>query len=189
MFIKNFVSIDDVVVRNEVVEKKFACDLSKCKGACCTFKSDYGAPLLEEEIDEIRNALPAVRDYLPDEHVERIEKNNFYEVREGEIYTTSYNRRACVFVYYDGDIAKCSIEKAFLDGKTKFKKPISCHLFPIRISNFGGEVLRFEKFSGCDPAIKNGKESDIKLIDFCGDALKRKFGLPWFSKLKEQSEV
>jgi hypothetical protein len=189
MSIKNFVSIDDVVVRNEVIEKKFECDLSKCKGACCTFKSNYGAPLLEEEVDKIEEILLVVKSYLPEKHVERIEKNNFYEVKEGEIYTNSYNSRACVFVYYDGDIAKCGIEKAFLDGKTNFRKPVSCHLFPIRISKFGGEVLRFEKFSGCDPALETGNKNNIRLIDFCGEPLKEKFGSKWFSKLKELSEV
>jgi Protein of unknown function (DUF3109) len=188
MFVKNFVSIDDVVVRNEIVEKKFECDLSKCKGACCTFKSSYGAPLLEEEVDIIGKILPVVKSYLPEEHLDRIEKSNFYEVKEGEIYTNSYNNRACVFVYYDGSIAKCGIEKAYLNGETNFRKPISCHLFPIRVSRFGGEVLRFEKFSGCDSALDTGEKNNTKLIDFCNEPLKRKFGLKWFLKLKELSE-
>ena len=185
MFISNFISIDNILINPEITTTHFACDLSKCKGACCTFESDFGAPLELNEIEIIKENLPIVKEYLPAEHKNEIEMNGFYERKFGEYLTKSYKRRACVFVYYENGIAKCGIEKAFFDGKIKFRKPISCHLFPIRISKFGGDVLRYEKFDGCKSAIENGKKLNLSILDFCKDALQRLYGTNWFNKLKE----
>ncbi len=185
MYVSNIIPVEDVLIRTEIAEIKFACDLNNCKGACCTLESDYGAPLLDEEIDEIERDLAAILEYLPKRHRKEIEENGFFEVKDGELLTSSVNKRACVFVYYEKGIAKCGIERAFLDGKTKFKKPISCHLFPIRISKFGGDVLRFEKFSECDAALEYGAKQNIDLVDFCKESLLRLYGNKWYSKLKE----
>lgn len=185
MFLNNLIPVEEVLISKEIEDSQFACDLSVCKGACCTLESDFGAPLEKTEVDEISKILPIVKKYLPDEHIAEIEKNGFVDEKDGELMTKSVNRRACVFVYFDGDIAKCGIEKAFNNGEVEFRKPISCHLFPIRISKFGGEVLRYEKFSECTPAVKKGGEEKIKLIDFCEEPLKRKYGQKWFSKLRE----
>ncbi len=97
----------------------------------------------------------------------------------------SINNRACVFVYYDNEIAKCAIEKAYLDGKTDFKKPISCHLFPIRVSDFGGDVLRFEHMNECQPAIELGKKENTTVAEFCEEPLNRLYGKEWYSQFKE----
>ena len=185
MFSSNIIPIEDVMVRPEVVETHFSCDLEKCKGACCTLESEYGAPLREEEIRKIEEILDIVLPYLPEEHQKEIEDNGFYDVKDGELMASSVDNRACVFVYFDGDIAKCGIEKAFFDGKVDFRKPISCHLFPIRISRFGGDVLRYEKFSECKPALKKGAEDDVKIVDFCEDSLVRLYGRKWYETLKE----
>lgn len=185
MIVSNIISVEDVLVRKEVTNTHFECDLTKCKGACCTFESKYGAPLLYNEIEIIEEVLPVVKNYLSKAHLNEINKNGFYEEIDGEIFTNSVNNKACVFVYFEGDIAKCAIEKAFLDGKTNFKKPISCHLFPIRISNFDGDILRFEKFTECAPALEKGKLNKTKLIDFCKESLTRLYGKKWFNKLKE----
>jgi hypothetical protein len=99
------------------------------------------------------------------------------------------NNRACVFVYYDGDIAKCGIEKAYREGKVDFIKPVSCHLFPIRITDFGGPVVRYEKFSECKPARKLGEKTNLTVAEFCSDALKRIFGSQWVTKLKKYNGV
>ncbi len=185
MFISNFISFDNVLINPEVTTTHFACDLSKCKGACCTLESDFGAPLELKEIEILEDILPIVKEYLPLEHKEEIEFNGFYERKFGEYLTRSVNRRACVFVYYENGIAKCGIEKVFIEGKTNFRKPISCHLFPIRISKFGGDILRYEKFSDCKPALENGKKLNITILDFCRNALQRLYGNNWFNKLKE----
>jgi hypothetical protein len=148
-------------------------------------ESEWGAPITEEEIDKIDPILPLVMDYLPAEHRREIEKNGYWILKEGELMTRSLNNRACVFVSYDGDIAKCGIEKAYKDGKIDFIKPISCHLFPIRISNFGGPVLRFEKYAECEPALAKGKTTKIKVLDFCRTSLVRAFGIQWFENTKK----
>lgn len=185
MYASNVIPVEDVLIRTEIAEKSFSCDLEKCKGACCTLESEYGAPLLEEEVEKIDKILDIVSEYIPDNHKEEIAKNGFYEVKDGELMTTSVNNKACVFVYYDNDIAKCGIERAFFDGKVDFRKPISCHLFPIRVSKFGGDVLRYEKFSECSPALERGEKQNIKLVNFCEDSLKRLYGDKWYSTLKE----
>ncbi len=185
MFDTNILQVKDVLIRNEIAEIKFACDLKKCKGACCTIESEFGAPLLKEEVEKIKSVLNDVKNYLPKKHQEEIDEFGFYELKHDELLTKSVDNKACVFVYYDNGIAKCGIERAFLDGKIKFRKPISCHLFPIRVSKFGGDVLRFEKFSECSYALENGAKNNIKLIDFCKDALERLYGKKWYSLLKE----
>lgn len=179
-----FIEVDGVFINKEIVGFNFTCDLSKCKGACCTMESEFGAPITEKEIEEIDNILPIVLKYLPQGHKAIIEKEGFWVNRNDELMTRSLNNRACVFVTWDGDIAKCGIERAFRDGKIDFIKPISCHLFPIRISNFGGDVLRFEKYSDCQPALEKGNTTQIKILDFCGVALERKYGKEWFNKTK-----
>jgi hypothetical protein len=97
----------------------------------------------------------------------------------------SINKRECVFVYYENDVALCAIEKAFRNKEIDYKKPISCHLFPVRIINFGGEVLYFEEYNECRPALEKGKATGMNVFDFCKNALERKFGKKWFKKVKE----
>lgn len=188
MFLNNVVPVEDVEVRKEVLKTHFSCDLEKCKGACCTFESEYGAPLDEEEVKIIGEILPKVLPYLPDNHRKQIEKKGFYKYIHKELMTNSLDNKACVFVYYENSIAKCAIEKAFFDGKTDFRKPVSCHLFPIRITKFGNDILRYEKFSECEPALEKGKQENITIAEFCGEALERKYGRKWYSALKEKTE-
>lgn len=180
-----FLHIDGVVVNTEITESFFTCDLAKCKGACCTMESPYGAPITESEIEEISKELPVILQYLPKQHVNEIEKKGFWVKQSDELMTRTINNRACVFVYLEGEIAKCSIERAYQEKKISFNKPISCHLFPIRISNFAGPVLRYERYRECNPAVEKGKQTKIKIMDFCKDSLQRKFGEDWFNKLKE----
>lgn len=184
---KKFIEIQDVFVNSDVFETKFTCDLEKCKGACCTMESEFGAPLNEEEIFEIEEILPIVREYLSERNWSVINKNGFYEEKQGQLMTTSVNNRDCVFVYYEGDIAKCAIEKAYFDGKVKFRKPISCHLFPIRVTNFGGPVLKYEKYDDCYPALEKGSETNLSVFEFCKDALERAFGKLWFKQTKDSN--
>jgi Protein of unknown function (DUF3109) len=185
MLLNNLVSVDNVLVSKEIADSHFACNLDLCKGACCTLESDFGAPILEEEIVKINEILPVVKKYLSSEHIQEIENNGFFEEKDGGILIKSVGRKACVFVYFENGIAKCSIEKAYLKNETDFKKPISCHLFPIRISKFAGDVLRYERFSECKPAIANGGQKGMKLLEFCKEPLQRSYGNKWYSKLKK----
>ena len=185
---EQFLPVSGVLVRQEIAETHFMCDLEKCKGACCTFESRFGAPLAIEEIKEIENILNIVKNYLSQIHLKEIEKNGFYEVKKNELMTRSINNRACVFVSYEDGVAKCAIEKAYLDGKTKYKKPISCHLFPIRRSNFGGDILKYEKLDECDPALDNGVQNNTTIADFCKESLNKLYGKKWYSQLMESIE-
>jgi len=176
-------AINDVLVRDEIVEIPFSCDLKKCKGACCTLESELGAPVKKEEVEEIKNILPIVLKYLSQTNIDEIDERGFYEVKDGEIMITSVNNRDCVFSFWDNGIAKCAIERAYFDGKVSYRKPISCHLFPIRVSDFNGDVLRYEKFSECYPALEKGKEDNVVIAEFCKDSLTRLYGEEWYNKL------
>ncbi|NNG26470.1 MAG: DUF3109 family protein [Ignavibacteriaceae bacterium] len=177
--------VGKILVRTEIADIPFKCDLKKCKGACCTIDSEFGAPLKRNEIEAIEEILESVIVYLSEKHKEEIESNGFYEIISNELLIRSRDNKECVFVYFENDVAKCAIEKAFVEGKTDFRKPISCHLFPIRISDFGGDVLRFEKFDECKPAIDAGKNYNITVAEYCEEPLKRLYGKNWYSQFKE----
>lgn len=182
---RNFDNIDDILVDQDISKTHFTCNLEVCKGACCTMQSEYGAPLLKKEIQIIDKILPIVKTYLPERSIQEIETNGFWEEKDEEIMTTSINNRDCVFVYYEKDIAKCAIEKAFYDKKVDFIKPVSCHLFPIRINNFGGDVLKYEEYKDCESAIEKGKETKISILEFCKAAIIRNYNQSFFYKINE----
>jgi len=179
----NFIESEGKLVPQNFFEIKFSCDLKECKGACCTMESDFGAPLLKEEISRIEDIIPAVKEYLPPENIEKIEKEGFYENIEGELMIKSLDRKNCLFSYFEGDVAKCGIERAYFDKKINFRKPISCHLFPIRVNDFGGPILRYEKYEECSSALEKGEETDENIIEFCSEALIRAYGKEWYNNL------
>ncbi len=150
-------------------------------------KSEYGAPLLEDEIEQITPILDKVFRYLPPESVENIKRNGFWEKKEGQLLVRSINSRDCVFVYYEGDIAKCAIEKAYNKNEVDFPKPVSCHLFPIRVSEFGGPILKFEEYSECKPALEKGERENVNVLDFLKDSIVRHYGKQFYTKLQEVS--
>ena len=185
MYAQNFIPVENVLVRPEIMETHFSCDVEKCKGACCTIESEFGAPLLDEEIPIIKEILEDIFPYLPGEHIKLIKRDGFFYDKDGESMTRSINKKECVFVYFENAIAKCSIEKAFIDGRISFRKPVSCHLFPIRVTKFGGDVLRYEKFNECSPALDKGKKENINIAEFCKNSLERSYGKKWYSSLME----
>jgi len=176
-------NISGISVSNDLHNIKFTCDLKKCKGACCTMESEFGAPIHESEIEIIEQLLPIVWNYLPIKSQKEITKNGFWEKKEELPMIRSINNQDCVFVYYENKIAKCAIEKAFYDGKIDYIKPLSCHLFPIRISDFGGPVLRYEEYNECKDALKNGEKTNLSVAQFCALPLERAFGEIWKDKL------
>lgn len=175
--------IDNILVDNEITKAYFSCDLEKCKGACCTFYGQYGAPLLDKEISIIRDTFNTIKEYLPSNSLDYIEKNGLIQGYDGNYSTVCIDNRDCVFVYYDNDIAKCAFEKAFLDGKISFRKPISCHLFPIRCKSNGDVTLYYDKIDECKPAVIKGNKEKILLITSLQDSLKRAFSSEWYNKL------
>ena len=181
---KDFLDIDGILVDPDIGKVKFICDLTQCKGACCTITSELSAPLSEAEIGELERILPIVKEYLPRNHVRAIDEKGFWEAKGGVFRTRCLNKRDCVFVCYDGDIAKCGIERAYREGRIDFMKPLSCHLFPITISAYRWPVLSFEQYHECESAVVKGREENMLLVDFCQDALRRAFGEGWLGKMR-----
>jgi len=176
------IEIKSILVEDRIHNNYFDCDLKKCKGACCTFPGEYGAPLIEEEVDILKEIMPVVWEYLSEKSKNYIVENGFVQYTSNTITTNCIDKKDCVFVFYDGDIALCAIEKAYRDGKINFKKPISCHLFPIRVGDFNGKFLYYEKIPECNPAIKKGFENNTKIYQSVKEALIRAFGENWYEE-------
>ncbi|MDE3057079.1 MAG: DUF3109 family protein [Bacteroidota bacterium] len=169
-------------------EINFVCDFAQCKGACCTMKGARGAPLADDEIDEMYKAFPAVKKYLSKEHLAVIGKNGMIQGDKGNYATQCVHEEACVFVYFENGIAKCSFEKAFLNGESKWRKPLSCHLFPFRQSSNGNRKVFFEYIRECEPALKRGTREKIPVYKFLKEALVRAYGEQPYKELSQELE-
>lgn len=184
------VEIDDKLVSTQLFEQKFICDLNACKGACCVH-GDAGAPLNYEEVDQIEEDLEHILPYMRPEGIAAVEKTGvFYMDQDGEPVTTLVNGAECAFVYFDeNNITKCAIEKAFLEGKTTFKKPISCHLYPIRVKKFNEyEALNFDHWDICAPACACGEQLNVPVYRFLKEPIIRAWGVPFFEELCKVDE-
>ena len=148
-----------------------------CKGACCTLKGAGGAPILDEEINIIKKNLKTVKKYLSETNISQIESKGFLEGRKGDYSIMSVDDEQCVFSYYEDEIAKCSFQKAFNNSETKFRKPISCHLFPIRITGKKRNIIRYEEISECEDALIKGQEDNVSIFEFTKDPLIREYGV------------
>lgn len=179
-------SVDHTTVDASIAEVKFACNLSRCKGACCTMPGPKGAPLTEEESKEIEKAFPVIRKYLNEDHLRAIDERGLVDRSGGEITTNCFDHRACVFVTYEKGVAKCSFETAFFKNEIGWRKPLSCHLFPIRVDHGFGDHLRYESIPECSPALEHGHAENIELSDFLKDALVRLYGVAWYEEFQRE---
>lgn len=183
--------IDNKIVHRDILSKNFACDLKKCKGACC-IEGDSGAPLEEDEAEKIKEILPKIIDMLNDDAKKIIQEQGPVIIDiEGDLTTNIIGKGgACVFVTYnDEGIALCSIEQAWQNGLTDFRKPLSCHLYPIRIKKYNNfEAVNFHEWEICKDAIINGTINNIKVYEFLKEALIRKYGEKWYDELKLTAE-
>jgi hypothetical protein len=175
--------IDNILVDKQIVTTPFLCETSKCKGACCTVKGGQGAPVLDEEIEQLEASVKPAWQYLSERSQTAIATNGIYEGVPGEYTTRCIDDADCVFVFYEGDVAKCAIEKAYFEGHGTFRKPISCHLFPIRITDYHGPYLYYDKFEECAPALDYGKRHEVHIPEAVKEALIRAFGEEWYGKL------
>jgi len=152
-------------------------------------EGDLGAPLDESEVAEIEANLKGILPYISEEGKKVIEKNGFYlKDWEGDLSTTTINNRECTFAVYDENkILHCGIEKAWQEGKSTFQKPISCHLYPIRVSKYGeNEALNYHRWQICSPACELGIELKVPIYQFLKTPLIRKYGEDWYSDLEKQ---
>ena len=178
------ISIQNTLISDDLRKVFFCCDLKKCKGACC-IKGDAGAPLLEEEISLIEDYRNEIICFMRDEGKVEVERNGVFDYdAEGKYVTSLVNGRECVFVYFEDGIARCAIEKAFTEKRIPFPKPISCHLYPVRISALHrGEAVNYHKWQICRPALERGIKEKIPLYRFLEGSLKRRYGQDWYDKL------
>lgn len=184
------IKVDDVLVSDDIKEKEFVCNLEKCKGACCV-EGDFGAPLDEGELTVLKEIYPKVKPYLSPEGIRVIEAEGTHTVDDdGDYCTPIINGRECVYAIYDKNkVLKCGIEQAYNDGKITWKKPISCHLYPIRVtSKKGFEALNYHKWHICSPACTLGRELQVPLYRFLKDPLIRKYGEAWYDSLVKAIE-
>ncbi len=182
--------IDEILVSDEIKEIHFACELSICHGDCCV-DGDAGAPLEEEEISILEDEVDDIKPYMTKQGLEVINRVGVFEYDvDGEYVTPLVNDNECAFVYFEDGINYCAIEKAYIEGKIKFQKPISCHLYPIRLSKVGpSTAVNYHNWHICSPALIAGKKSGIPLYKYLKLPLIRKFGESWYNKLVKEFET
>lgn len=186
----SMLQIGEKIISLDLLDKNFVCDIDKCKGACCV-QGDAGAPLLKEELPVLRDILPVLIPYLRTESLEAIEIQGTHVIDEndGEPVTPLLNEKECVYAVFDGETASCAIEKAWTDGRISFRKPVSCHLYPIRVKeheNFTS--LNYDRWPVCKPAIKNGEKLNVPVYVFCRDSVIRRFGKEFYEELMIAAE-
>ncbi|MFT5641099.1 MAG: hypothetical protein ACI9A7_001201 [Cyclobacteriaceae bacterium] len=184
------IQIGKILVSDDIKSEFFVCNLDKCKGACCV-EGDLGAPLEKEELSLIEEVVEHVKPYLSKEAINALEEHGPYILdEEGDFSTTTVNNKECAFAFYDDKkILKCGIEQAHKDGKTDFKKPMSCHLYPIRAVKLHDHLaLNYDRWDICSPACGLGEKLGVPVYKFLKDALIRKFGEEWYIELSKAIE-
>lgn len=180
------IEVKDKVVSLDIFEQKFVCDLNACKGACC-IEGDAGAPITLDEISVLEDDLEKIKPYMRQEGIDAVEESGvFYMDWDNEPVTTLVNGKECAFVFFDEKgITKCAIEQAHKDGKTSFKKPISCHLYPIRVQKYAQfEALNYNEWNICKPACACGSKLDVKVYKFLKEPIVRAFGEDFYNELE-----
>lgn len=181
------IAINDTLISEDLLDKKFVCDLVACKGACCV-EGDSGAPLLKEELAQLEAVLPQVRPYMNKKGLKAVDKHGSYVIDGDGDYTTTLVARGkeCAFVIFDEqNIAKCAIEQAYRDGKISWRKPESCFLYPVRITKHKGyEAVNYHKWHICKPACDCGKKLDVEVYKFLKTPLTEKYGEDWYQQLE-----
>jgi len=182
--------IDKTLVSEEIIEKNFYCNISACKGACC-IEGIAGAPLEKSEAKMINENFDKVSEYLSDNAKNVVKsKGKYIALKDGNLETPLLNNKACVYVHYESNgILSCGIEKAYIDGKINFNKPISCHLYPIRIKEYSEfTAVNYHHWDICFKACSFGAELKKPVFEFVKDALVRKFGNEWYNSLEKISK-
>lgn len=187
----HIIQVGDVLVSPDIITEKFCCDLDKCKGECCV-EGDAGAPLTMDEIAGIEDALDIVWNDMSASAQAVVDKQGVvYNDRDGDLVTSIVNGKDCVFTCYENGCCLCALERAYRSGKTKFIKPISCALYPIREKRFAGGLvgLNYNRWDVCRPAVEKGRELGLPVYKFLEGPLVRRFGKEWYQELCEIAET
>lgn len=184
------IQIDDTIISVDCLTEKFCCDLEACKGECC-IEGDAGAPVELEEVAALEKALPVVWPMLSASAQAVIDRQGVvYTDEEGDLVTSIVNGKDCVFTCYGEDgTCYCALERAYREGKTSFYKPISCHLYPIRLKRVGDCVaLNYNRWNVCKMAVVKGRQLDLPVYRFLKAPLIRRFGEAWYAELESAVE-
>ncbi len=185
------IQIANTLLSDDIFEAQFICDLCKCKGQCCV-DGESGAPLTREEHDQIQAILPEIWDDLSPKAQELISEQGIsYTDTDGELVTSIVNGEECVFTYYDENgICKCAIDTAYREGRIAVQKPISCHLYPIRLTDYADyTAVNYHQWSICRPAVKLGRKEGVPLYRFLREPLIRRFGEEWYNEVCEAATL
>jgi len=177
--------IGNAIVSLDVIEKKFICDFAQCKGVCC-IEGDSGAPLDADEKAILEEIYPDIKEYLTEKGIAEIEKQGTSVIdMDGDLVTPIINDKECVYTVFENGSALCGIEKAFLDGKITYRKPISCSLYPIRIEKYPEfDAVNYNKWEICKAARELGFKKGTPVYKFLKEPLIRKYGEDWYKELE-----
>ena len=181
------IQIQNTLISDDIFEEQFICDLCKCKGQCCV-EGESGAPITREEFDKINEILPEIRKDLSPKALELIERQGIaYTDTDGELVTSIIEGKECVFARFDANgVCKCAIDSAFREGRISVQKPISCHLYPVRLHEYADfTAVNYHRWSVCRPALKLGRKEGVPLYRFLREPLIRKFGEEWYREVCE----
>jgi len=178
--------IQNILVSDDIISEFFCCDLNSCRGFCC-MEGDAGAPLEPNEIYDLEENYPIFKKYMIKKGIEKVEASGTFEYdMEGAFVTPLLDDENCAYLFLEDNIAKCAIEKAFVDGETDFQKPISCHLYPVRVKILPDyEALNYHRWHICRPACEKGKALKMPLYKFLKKPLVRKYGEMWYAELEK----
>ncbi len=185
------IEIDGKIIASDLLTEQFCCDLAVCKGECCV-EGDSGAPLEIEEVDELENEYPNYKAYMTPEGIEAVESQGFMVVDiDGDYTTPLIDGAECAYSFKENGITFCAIERAYREGKCGFLKPISCHLYPIRVKHFatGDYGLNIHRWNICKCAFDCGKREGVKLYKAMRDPLIRRFGEEFYEALCQAAEM
>ncbi len=190
LYFCSMIKIDNTLVSDDLKDVFFSCNLSQCLGDCCV-EGDAGAPLEEEEISILEDDIDEIKPFMNEKGCAVVEKTGVFEYdMDGEMVTPLVNDRECAFVVFEKGIAFCAIEKAWLAGKTDFQKPVSCHLYPVRVSKLKNHIaVNYHQWNICKTALVKGKQDKIPLYQYLKAPLIRKFGKQWYEKLAAAYEM
>lgn len=181
------VQIDDKIISLDIFKGHFVCDLPRCLGSCCV-EGESGAPLEKEETLILEKIFPKIKHLLSEEALKVIEEKGTWEVDfDGDDVTPIINGKECVYTYFDGEgVCKCAIEKAHSQGLIDFKKPVSCHLYPIRTQRYAEfEALNYHDWPICKPAKELGQSLGVPVYKFLKEPLIRKYGEAFYHEMEE----
>jgi hypothetical protein len=176
--------IGRTLISFEVIRKNFCCNLPACKGSCCVY-GDAGAPLTIEETGYLDDYLDDLRPYLSEDGIlALLEQGMYVRDLEDELVTPLIRKGECAYTVFESGISYCAIERAFKAGDVPFNKPVSCHLYPIRITSYDQfDALNYEEWEICATAREEGDRKNLPVYRFAKDALIRKYGKEWFEQL------